>query len=295
MKRRILLLPLLLLVVQTSVSHRARADEDLFGDNYPHVVATDGGFQVTSVSLGDGNSTFWRTTYSPEGKTLTPRHQILESDANIFARQGGRSDVFHLHEAAALSPSKNEFGVRLTSSTGEVVRLSPAPFDARVSEPGDCWMNKDSAAFLWAEPTEDFDSLGNRRQMLHLAFIPRGDPSKPLVKELGWCLVGRMIRASNLVWARDRLWVAWIRVNSSKTTNLTDTVLSNYDPMTDKVETKSLEEPAQTSDHPSLATTGDWLCAAWSRVPKGENTMRVFTTFEKLPLHKPAVPGRSHP
>lgn len=262
------------------------AHQDPWGDTHPQVEIERGCFAVyfQAAELDRDrlrNPPAYRVLYSPEGKTVVPRHRVK---AQPGTKSEGPSVILVRRNGAE---SKARFALKKAGANGAIAALPIDPVECTALE--EFSVTGEQVAATWALPdqrrTTDFDVT----LMLSCARLKGFTPGKT-VKIGRPATIYDFPTASPPVWAAGRWWVAWVRARADKMkqnhpVEAWQTVLSGYDPSTNKLEHKPVAGLSNWNSHMSMKALDGWLCIAWHASVDGSypGVAKIVTAFEKLP------------
>jgi hypothetical protein len=271
---------LLITVVSVAVAH-----EDPLGDLYPLVKVENGNFVIYFYNNNlqekpndydmSGNSPVYRMVYSPTGELLGPRalcknissETISNANSMVYTKKiplNGETVIFELDYLRA-KPSyfveKN--GVRKH-------RRLPWPDQIKINYVASVYVDENQ--LVMSATTDD--------HVLRLFHFDRHKFESPAVASVGkTTFIYDFPGASNVVYAADRFWLAWVHYNSEK--KKFETILSSWKPGDEKPQERVLDSPSDWNTELSMAAIDNHLCVAYHCSVAGEypGYSQIITAF----------------
>ena len=303
---------LYILLIATAGTWPVSAHQDPPGDIHPAVSIKDRQFVVsfqrkpTSKEEGMDYQIF-SAIYAPDGRVVIPRQKITQDKAsppfpttsrsyyppeiqfkdpiNTTGSGPGVTDRpgflllepagKRLHRAVWIE-HPNDYRMR-TENVLPLEVLAYCPRGSQTSATGD------QMAVLWS----DSKALHAGEVHLKLSWISNPGFKEGITTDLGdACAYYSGPCTAPLIWASGRWWVGWLQ--ASEPVNDEDSgvrvMLSNYDPVTEKLEHKEISSQSYWISTLSMATMEDRLCLAWhGPAATPPFFSQIFTVFEKLP------------
>jgi hypothetical protein len=284
-------------------SHPSHGHADPRGDVHPAVIAAPGVFQVCFYTAEPNPGPFavevwFRTLHKPDGTLIAPRHRVIDKgqlqalEYRLWNKYAQGKDHQATIEWTSISPTAFEEGrpvpSRLVLRTLKNGTFHEEPLFLDASGCSDLTsqlVGEKWAALLWGSIKQAEDGR-SQDTTLKFTWFARDSAAEPVTRELGACAtVYDFVRASNLVWAGERIWVAWVRVIGEAEERSWETTLTSFDPSTGNISSKALPGMSNWNTTLSLAATDGWLCAAWHCSKDGTypGEAVIVTAFEKLP------------
>lgn len=260
------------------------------GDVSPSVEIEDGKFAIHFITRVETQVLEWGMVFSPEGKLLLPRHQILVKRPE----PPPPADAIKVETLGVPGSRKTRFVLTRTTNGQKVEQplpLDPAKF-AMVDESA---LAGEWAGFTWTALGYDWtsdervDPSASVKLMFSTAATKGFSPGKTVL--LGEpATIYDFPTSSAPVWAARRWWVAWVRQAETAAERKDplrrwETILTSIDPISGKVEHKRLPGLSHWNTNVSMKTTGGWLGIAWNATIDGSypGVAKIVTAFEKLP------------
>ena len=277
-----------LLIVAFSL---ASAHEDPTGDVYPAVKVENGNFVIyfyntsrdTSANPSDydmsGNYPVFRMVYSTTGELLGPRtpcknirsDSLWQASSMVYDKKIQLRDERVLFDSELLKNGKPSYFVEKNGITEH--RRLPWPDDVTINYLASVHVDDKSIAML--------ATTGKR--VLTLFHFDRAKFQPPEIAAVGQpTFIYDFPGASNVVFAAERYWLAWIRFNREK--EKFETVLSDWKPGEAKSHETVLDAPADWNTEISVAAIGTKLCVAYHCSVTGEypGYSQIITVFKDV-------------
>ncbi|MEN3940465.1 hypothetical protein WJU23_04160 [Prosthecobacter sp. SYSU 5D2] len=281
------------------------AHVDPAGDTYPQVMVEDGRFLISfttrlAVEKGDPVEVKSAVIYEPDGSVFIPRHRVNYPERkNQFSKVEFRS-TSDIEEQELLKPG--ETPKREENRLHRAVLIEhpydlpqrverPLPIEITASSPyaDKASFNGEQVAFIWSDDEEEQHFSAHH---LHLSMASLNGSAEDKTLPLGKvATIYDFPAASSPLWAAGRWWVAWVQ-ESGQSQSAQDerwqTLLSSYDPVTQKLEHQALPGISHWNSSLSIAATEGWLCIAWHASQEGRypGSAKIVTAFVKMPAVK---------
>lgn len=302
------------------LSWYAHGHQDPPGDIHPVVSAKEGKFVISferkpAAEEDVSDNRTLSMTFAPDGRVVIPRHRVSgDRQTSPVSPEIGFKDPVNairtgssapLLDALGRGPDESTYarpGFLLLDPGGKRLRRAvliehPHDFSKRTERalplevlalnPRSCQTSAtdEERAVVWA----DSETTHATEAVLKLSLVPQKGFEEGVSVELGKAAAYYSSPfASTLVWASGRWWIGWLRATDPVTDqdNGVRVTLSNFDPLTGKLEHKEISDQSYEVSTLSMAVVGDRLCLAWhgpERQPP--HFSRICTVFEKLPAH----------
>lgn len=249
---------------------------------HPEVHIESGNFAVyfntnaVSDRYFQGEQPIFRILYSPEGRLLAPRHSV-----KIKPQKALEIDVERFHN------EKPNATIFLPGGKKQIVALA-WPKDTRVNLVESSSLSSNHIALAVKLMDEEEDQTPDRlalglREKFFVYLFPREGFTKPERFLIGEpATIYEFPIASNVVFAKGKFWIAWVRPPKKKADKYA-MVLSSMEPGSGKTVQRILNAPADWNSHLSLAVIGDRLCLAYHCSVNHEypGTSEIITSFVK--------------
>jgi hypothetical protein len=255
---------------------------------YPIVKVENGNFAIyfynnAQANKSDdydmsGNNPVFRMVYSATGELLGPR--VLTKNTRSESLWTANSMVYDkainlrgervLFEANSLKGGKPSYFVE-QNGIREHRRL-PWPADVNINYVASAAVDEKSIAL----------SATTNDQILKLFHFDRAKFAAPTTATLGKpTFIYDFPGASNLIFAADRYWIAWIRHNRQK--EKCETVLSDWKPGENQPHEAVLDAPSDWNTELSMAAIENRLCLAYHCSVTGEypGYSQIITLFRE--------------
>ncbi len=260
------------------------------GDINPSVEVEDGKFSIHFITRVETETLEWGMVFTPEGKLVLPRHQILIKREVPPAP----ADAINVETRGELGSGKTRFVLTQTKDRQKVEH--PLPLDpVRFAIIDEATLAGKWAGFTWTALGYNWtgDKSVDPSDSVTLLFSTAATkgflPGKSVLIGKPATIYDSPI-SSAPVWAARRWWVAWVRqaqtaAERKDPLRAWETILTSIDPISGKVEHKRLPGLSHWNTNVSMKTTGGWLCIAWNATIDGSypGTAKIVTAFEKLP------------
>lgn len=269
-----------LLFAATLAVSPAAAHQDPRGDIHPSVVVENGNFAIYFQSnrpVDDEDDFFvtrpsYRVVYSPSGELLAPRHPVQKLPELPTDAPGVYGTVLQVGEERLVFPRellRDKPSYFLEVAGRRQRRRLAWPDELKLTDIGD--IQADAQRIVFAATTGE--------DALSLFAFDRARFAPPIVVPLGRAAtIYQFAVASNLVHARGRYWLGWMR----QTQDAVHSMLTSWQHDEKDAVHTVLNLPADGNTGLSLAVTDEWLCLAY-HCPVENSESRIITHFQKLP------------
>lgn len=253
-----------------------QAHEDPRGDVHPVVQVENGNFAVyfRNKSTGDDpDHRRFRTLYSPKGKLLAPRHAVEEwpERRRSIHRRSTRVGEEVIQVERGIQPAY------LVSREGNRQRHRlPWPDHSHIAVVHD--VHADHKTITLAVTDVEY---GHDLSLI-LFHFDRYQFDPPKTVSLGHpATIYSFPVASNIVHAKGRYWIAWMRREPGEH-EAKETVLSSWVPGETEATHLVMDTPSDWNSSLSLAASGDTLCLAYHCFFPEEWRSRIITVFHRM-------------
>lgn len=269
----------------TNMASTANAHQDPRGDIHPQVGIVDGKFAIlfsNSPPNRDFDATevdsLHRMIFTHEGKLFAPRHSVKRKRSHedfgpvgLYGREyrvGGSTFIFQ--------GSQNSY--LLKSPEGKIMRVAlPWPKGVKPELLDQVCVTQKGIAMTGNNMNPETGESGP----LKFFWFEHESTSGPTTFDIGpTASIYQFPVASNIVFAGEKFWVAYMRHTNDNEMKLT---LWSWKPGDQKGKAEDLDSPADWNSTLSMAATGDHLCLAYHCVANHEypGTARIMTVFRK--------------
>ena len=251
------------------------AHQDPIGDIHPQVKVENGNFAIyfsntarenepSDYDVSSGGPVY-RMVYSPTGELLGPRalvsnvraDELWQSASMVYDKAFTVGNERVLFDAELLKNGKPSYFVERDGMAQH--RRLPWPDDIKIDYVAS--VHVDEKSLVISATTAD--------RVLRLFYFERGRFHPPPATVVGTpTYIYDFPGASNVIFAADRYWVAWVRTNPEK--KRYETVLSRWKPGEDKPNETILDAPSDWNTALSVGAIGNRLCLAYHCSVTGE-------------------------
>lgn len=295
-----------------TLAWQASAHMSPSGDTDPQVTVQEGRFVISfaTINTDRGGRLLDAVIHEPDGRVFIPRHRVLLPELKKETRQGPPLDspeVVLISAANSRPIDLFQAGDSHKASAKELhravwvehpndpsrrterplpIEVSGTPNAATLTTVSQVGVQGHQVAFLWSDSPIELSSEGTQLR-LSMASLQGFAEGKTVTLGEAASIYHFPI-TSPPIWAANRWWVGWVQKipgNHKKENEAWQTVLSSYEPATQKLEHKPLPGISNWNSSVSIATTNGWLCIAWHASIDGSypGMAKIVTAFEKLP------------
>ena len=257
-----------ILAVILFVTSLASAHQDPMGDVHPEVRVEKGNFAIYFRSnderTGVEDPPQLRMVYSPEGKLLSPRHYAPKDVREIDKQRSS---------AGRINESDGKPSYTLTVQGREEQHRLPWPEGVRISILHGSILGEHAVILAAKTGSDSLSFYHYSRDHFRLpSVVAIGSPVK----------IYDFPIASNIVYAGERYWIAWVRAKENQLGF--ESILTSWRPGDVRASEIVLEGPADWNEHLSMQAHGNVLCLAYHCSINGAypGRSRIITVFHRF-------------